>query len=260
MAKRGKRGRPRVTPSNSDERVSATVDDGSHSNCQYETIVDGTPSKSRLGRDEVEPQSQADTNIQEISAQTDVRTQPKSSYASLVDPEEGNGLKFVPPQIVIGQKCDKIERNDTAVEIEYWANSIHCGVEEEEGQVGIETNYTRDPPVNEVSEDRPEQQSVLGGFIHPRRTAHRPLTVTTERLPEQNSFMALLEEEAPPAMGPAGHYCGEYARSLGVLGDFNAILHPEERIGGDDVLYTDIKDFAQCIKDCDMQEIRISEA
>ena len=65
----------------------------------------------------------------------------------------------------------------------------------------METNCTRDPPVTEVSEDRPEQQSILSGFIHPRRTAHRRLTVTTERLPEQYSFMALLEEEAPP--GPA---------------------------------------------------------
>jgi len=66
----------------------------------------------------------------------------------------------------------------------------------------METNCTRDPPVTEVSEDRPEQQSILSGFIHPRRTAYRPLTVTTERLPEKNSFMALLAEEAPP--GPVG--------------------------------------------------------
>ena len=58
----------------------------------------------------------------------------------------------------------------------------------------------RDPPVTEVSEDSPEQQSMSGGFIHPKRTAHRPLTVTTKRLPEQNSFMALLEEEAPPGL------------------------------------------------------------
>ncbi|KAJ8419395.1 LOW QUALITY PROTEIN: hypothetical protein Cgig2_013292 [Carnegiea gigantea] len=168
------RGPPRVTPSNSGERVPAAADDRSHSDCQYEKRFGGTPSKSGLGRDGVEPQSQADIRIQEIGAQAEVRTQPKSSYASLVDPEEGDGLKFVSPQI-----------------------------EEEEGQAGMETNCTRDPPVTKVSEARPEQQSISGGFIHPR--SHRPLTVTTERLPEQNSFMALLEEEAPPdiSYGPS---------------------------------------------------------
>ncbi|KAJ8432403.1 hypothetical protein Cgig2_010005 [Carnegiea gigantea] len=220
----------------------ATADDGGHSNCQYETTVDGTPSKSGLGRDEVESQSQANTNIQEIGAQTGVRTQLKSSYASLVDPEEG--------------------QNDTAVKIEYWANSILCGVvgsnppleywgmdnlsklasllgipiktdkvtKEKsavqfarlliemsiEGPFSDYIEFINDKEVVERQAMKYEWKPVkcqhckmLGHDDmvcrkkkkRVRRTTHRPLTVTTERLPEQNSFMALLEEEAPP--GPS---------------------------------------------------------
>ncbi|KAJ8422906.1 LOW QUALITY PROTEIN: hypothetical protein Cgig2_028768 [Carnegiea gigantea] len=51
-----------------------------------------------------------------------------------------------------------------------------------------------------------------------------------------------------------------YGRILGslqhdawcVLGDFNAVLHLEERMGGVDVTHTEITDFASCLGDCEL--------
>jgi len=37
-----------------------------------------------------------------------------------------------------------------------------------------------------------------------------------------------------------------------ILGDFNAILHKEERIGGEEVQYGDSKDFQCCLEDCEL--------
>ena len=45
-----------------------------------------------------------------------------------------------------------------------------------------------------------------------------------------------------------------------VLGDFNAVLHIQDRIGGDDIQDADIKDFADCLTDCELMEIRSSGA
>ena len=43
-----------------------------------------------------------------------------------------------------------------------------------------------------------------------------------------------------------------------VVGDFNSILHPKERMGGEEVHYAEIKDFNQRLKDCDLYEINTS--
>ena len=41
-----------------------------------------------------------------------------------------------------------------------------------------------------------------------------------------------------------------------ILGDFNSILYKEDRIGGGDVLYSDIKDMKKFMEKCKMHEMR----
>ena len=53
---------------------------------------------------------------------------PKSSYASLVDPEEGASLKYVPALIIIGVKCAKIKSGDVSPEINYWQSTVLCTI------------------------------------------------------------------------------------------------------------------------------------
>jgi len=45
-----------------------------------------------------------------------------------------------------------------------------------------------------------------------------------------------------------------------VLGDFNAILHTEDRMGGTDVTDSEIRDFADCVFNCELQEMRSTGA
>ncbi|KAJ8421942.1 hypothetical protein Cgig2_012934 [Carnegiea gigantea] len=51
-----------------------------------------------------------------------------SSYASLVNPDEGSSLNFVQTPVIDGVKCAKIEINDVIPEIEYWQSAILCSV------------------------------------------------------------------------------------------------------------------------------------
>jgi len=57
-----------------------------------------------------------------------VTQQPFCTYASLVDPEEGTTLKYVPMADFNGKQCVKMERSDTRSEVEYWSTAIICGV------------------------------------------------------------------------------------------------------------------------------------
>jgi len=43
-----------------------------------------------------------------------------------------------------------------------------------------------------------------------------------------------------------------------VKGDFNAMLHPGERIVGEKVTHKEIKDFAGCLEKCELAEVRIT--
>ncbi|KAJ8434397.1 hypothetical protein Cgig2_014244 [Carnegiea gigantea] len=47
-----------------------------------------------------------------------------STYASLVDPEEGTDLKFVPTTVVNGLKCAQLLNEDVDDEIAYWQNAL----------------------------------------------------------------------------------------------------------------------------------------
>ncbi|KAJ8423045.1 hypothetical protein Cgig2_021864 [Carnegiea gigantea] len=39
-----------------------------------------------------------------------------------------------------------------------------------------------------------------------------------------------------------------------IMGDFNAVLHPQERLEGEEVQHREVVDFAKCLDDCDIQE------
>ncbi|KAJ8432350.1 hypothetical protein Cgig2_021120 [Carnegiea gigantea] len=51
-----------------------------------------------------------------------------SSFAQLVDPDEGTELKFVPSNIINGVRCAQIEKSDVEIEIQYWQNAVLCAV------------------------------------------------------------------------------------------------------------------------------------
>ena len=41
-----------------------------------------------------------------------------------------------------------------------------------------------------------------------------------------------------------------------ILGDFNSILHQGNRIGGIDIQDTEVRHFEECIRACDLQEMK----
>jgi len=51
-----------------------------------------------------------------------------SSYASVVNPDEGTSLQFVQASTVNGMKYAKIETEDVIPEIEYWQLEILCSI------------------------------------------------------------------------------------------------------------------------------------
>ena len=53
---------------------------------------------------------------------------PKSSYAAMVNPEEGLELKFIEAPVISGIKCAKIDQQDVIAEVEYWNQAILCSV------------------------------------------------------------------------------------------------------------------------------------
>lgn len=40
-----------------------------------------------------------------------------------------------------------------------------------------------------------------------------------------------------------------------VLGDFNSVLHKEDRIGGNPVTWVEVEDFAHCIEECGLVQL-----
>ncbi|KAJ8419566.1 LOW QUALITY PROTEIN: hypothetical protein Cgig2_004597 [Carnegiea gigantea] len=66
--------------------------------------------------------------LTEQVAETPVPLSIPSTYASMVDPEEGTELKFVPTKIINGVKCAKIKKEDVMPEIEFWQSAILCSI------------------------------------------------------------------------------------------------------------------------------------
>ena len=51
-----------------------------------------------------------------------------SSFAQLVDPNEGTELKFIPSNLINGIKCTQLEKSDVEEEIRYWQSAVLCSV------------------------------------------------------------------------------------------------------------------------------------
>jgi len=41
-----------------------------------------------------------------------------------------------------------------------------------------------------------------------------------------------------------------------ILGDFNSVLHPGDRLGGTDIQAAEIRPFKDCISSCEIQELK----
>ncbi|KAJ8425229.1 hypothetical protein Cgig2_019118 [Carnegiea gigantea] len=63
-----------------------------------------------------------------IDEPTNTQVHSASSYASLVDPEEGINLKFLSTKFLYGKKIAKINIEDVEADIEYWQNAVICSV------------------------------------------------------------------------------------------------------------------------------------
>ena len=50
------------------------------------------------------------------------------TYASILDPDSGNSLNFIPANLVNGISCAKLELEDVMDELEYWKSSVLCSV------------------------------------------------------------------------------------------------------------------------------------
>ena len=61
----------------------------------------------------------------EIVSEPQVRV---SSYATLVNPNKGSALKFIPAQTINVVQCAKITCEDVEPEITYWLTSVICSV------------------------------------------------------------------------------------------------------------------------------------
>ncbi|KAJ8422255.1 LOW QUALITY PROTEIN: hypothetical protein Cgig2_025875 [Carnegiea gigantea] len=67
----------------------------------------------------------------------------KSSYTSIVNPEEGLVLKFIEAPVINGTKCAKIEQQDVTSEIDYWSQAVLCCVLGANPPLGVIEGYVR---------------------------------------------------------------------------------------------------------------------
>ena len=51
-----------------------------------------------------------------------------SSYASVVDLDDGSALNFIPARTINGNKCAQLVQEDVEAEIECWNNAVLCAV------------------------------------------------------------------------------------------------------------------------------------
>ncbi|KAJ8436123.1 hypothetical protein Cgig2_001150 [Carnegiea gigantea] len=100
---RGRRGRPKQFPHSSPS-----------------TRQDSTPEAEPGSPISLLPATPANTSVS--------ITRLISSYASLVDPDEGTNMQFTPAYDIYGKKCAKLLNEDVKEEIEYWQNAPICSV------------------------------------------------------------------------------------------------------------------------------------
>ena len=110
MARGGKGGRPRLVIQNYSPNPIVIEQQG---------VESSTPSNSATP--EARPSSPINgIVIQQASTAFASHVPLLSSYASMVDPDEGTDLKFMPTHSINGVRCAKVEEEDVATEIEYW--------------------------------------------------------------------------------------------------------------------------------------------
>ncbi|KAJ8425192.1 hypothetical protein Cgig2_004314 [Carnegiea gigantea] len=122
MARGGKRGRPRLNH-HTTEGNEGRVESGANSQEQKLTRESNWEEIRQISNEtvtSVHPNEQTQQTSTEL--QREVRRHNPSTYASLVDPEEGTALKFIPMNEVNGRQCAKIEKED------YWENAVLYGV------------------------------------------------------------------------------------------------------------------------------------
>ena len=110
MAK-GRRGRPRLSQKTSTIRDSVSPD------------VSPKAQDKSSGLTEQEQLECSDPQDSQLSNPPLV-----SSYASLVDPEDGTELRYVQTSCINGMKCAKLEKQDVNGEVEFWNSAIICSV------------------------------------------------------------------------------------------------------------------------------------
>ncbi|KAJ8420316.1 hypothetical protein Cgig2_007978 [Carnegiea gigantea] len=71
------------------------------------------------------------------------RVSLSSSYASLIDPDDGTSLYFVPATLVNRKKCAKLDQDDVSLEIDYWNNVVICSLLGANPPLSIMEGYIR---------------------------------------------------------------------------------------------------------------------
>ena len=113
MARGGKCGRPKSAQPCSSSASNTRLDPSSADIHPVEESAD--PFSERTPLAQPQPGSAPQVNYQ-------------SSYASLVDPNEGTELRYIPASIVNSVKCARIEKADVELKISYWQNAVLCTV------------------------------------------------------------------------------------------------------------------------------------
>jgi len=94
-----------------------------------EVPIMGTQSaEPQITLPEVESANQTNESVPWVEEQANNHVNNPSSYASLVDPDEGTDVQFILAEISDGRKIAKIEKGDVEAEIEYWNNAVLCSV------------------------------------------------------------------------------------------------------------------------------------
>ncbi|KAJ8422236.1 hypothetical protein Cgig2_012330 [Carnegiea gigantea] len=206
-----------------------------------------------------------------------------STYTAMVNPDEDLSLKYVEATVINGMKCAKIEYQDMFGHLEKECMK-KTNAHPEWRVVGTINQSTEQRPVHQVGED---------GYETPRRIVRISPSARARDVSASNSFQLLLENEIRELINTTQliHYavtqlctqkhfkltivCGfnkeETRQSLWqelklisqqtsdawcVIGDFNAVLHLHDRIGGDDIQDIEVRGFVKCINECELTELR----
>jgi len=114
MARGGRRGRPQLNRGNQGDMEPSTTEPAA--TAAPEQVIDGT---------ETQPK-QPTNRIVIAKGQTLTRVLP--AFASLVDPNEGTTLEFIPVIEINGTKCAQLNVEDIEDEVTYWQNAVLCCV------------------------------------------------------------------------------------------------------------------------------------